>query len=278
MKKRIKLFLSKVKSKLFRSTIIPIYINIEKSNNLEQKVALIVGGSGGIGFGIAKSYIENGAKVILAGTNIKKLKENCRILGDNAKFIQCDIENISGLNNVIKEAINAFPEEKISILVNSAGVHSGINFNEIQEKTYDKIMNVNLKGMYFMCQKMAEYMILNKIKGNILNVSSASALKPAKTPYELSKWGVKGLTLGLSMELIPYGIVVNAIGPGPVNTSMIKETGFDDLKWEVNPSGRIATVEEIGTWAVYMVSDIGRLVVGDTFYVSGGSGTICIDK
>ena len=116
----------------------------------------------------------------------------------------------------------------------------------------------------------------NKVKGNILNVSSASALKPGWTPYEISKSGVKSLTLGVAAKLIKHGITVNAIAPGPVATKMIGMENSCDLAWPANPAGRVATPEEIGNMAVFMVSDSGKLIVGDTFYMTGGSGTISL--
>ena len=121
-------------------------------------------------------------------------------------------------------------------------------------------------------------MIENHIKGHILIVSSASSAKPGWTPYEISKNGVKALTLGFADKLIKHGIVVNSIAPGPVSTPMLGKNDTSDIAWEGNPTGRMSTPAEIANWALFMVSDIGNMVVGDTFYISGGSGTICLDK
>lgn len=111
-------------------------------------------------------------------------------------------------------------------------------------------------------------------------MSSASALKPGWTPYEISKRAVNGLTLGFADKLIRYGIVVNGIAPGPTATPMLGKVvdGDLDLEWNANPSGRMSTVEEIANLALFMVSDLGNGIVGDTFFLTGGSGTICIDK
>ena len=165
---------------------------------------------------------------------------------------------------------------KIDILVNSAGLVSHHDFFYMSEKEYDSIMDVNAKGTYFMSQAVGKYMIENKIKGHILNVTSSSALRPAWTPYQMSKWAVRGLTLGLADALLPHGIVVNPIAPGPVATPMLGKFEGDSIYNETSPSGRYAMPEEIAQLAVFMVSDMGNLIVGDTFYMTGGSGTITL--
>ena len=117
-------------------------------------------------------------------------------------------------------------------------------------------------------------MIENGIKGHILNLSSSSSLRPAWTPYQMSKWAVKGLTLGLADIFLPYGIIVNAIAPGPVATPMLGREEEDSLYCAEQPSGRYAVPSEIAALAVFMVSDMGNLIVGDTFYMTGGSGLL----
>ena len=253
-----------------------ISVPIVKSTDqiLDGKVAFITGGSGGIGFGIAKRFTESGGKVILAGTNEEKLKDNItKLSAGTATYVIFDARKVASFYDVIIEAekkINA----TINVFVNSAGVHGNKQFLDVDEETYDAVLDVNTKATYFMCQAAGKYMIQNDVKGHILNVSSAAALKPAWTPYEVSKWGVRGMTLGIADELLPYGVVVNAIGPGPVATSMLGRREEDTLYTEYTPSHRLATPEEIGQLAVIMVSDMCNLVIGDTFYISGGSGTV----
>ena len=171
-------------------------------------------------------------------------------------------------------AIEQFPEKRLDILVNAAGVHGNQCFGEVSEETWDSVLDVNLKGMFFMTQAVGNYMKNNNIKGHILNVSSAAALKPGYTPYEISKSGVKSLTLGVAAELIQYGIIVNAIAPGPVATEMLGRKEGDTLYTDCVPAMRFATPSEIAQLAVIMASDMCNLVIGDTFYISGGSGTI----
>lgn len=176
----------------------------------------------------------------------------------------------------VKVAASMFSSNEIDILVNSAGVVSHSDFFHMTEEEYDIIMNINARGTFFMSQAVGNFMIEKKTKGHILNVSSSSSLRPAWTPYQMSKWAVKGMTLGLADMLLPYGIIVNAIAPRPVATPMLGKYEGDSIYSASFPSGRFAMPEEIANLAVFMVSDMGDLIVGDTFYMTGGSGTISL--
>ena len=117
----------------------------------------------------------------------------------------------------------------------------------------------------------------NSISGNILNIASSSSLRPAASAYTLTKWGTRGLTLGLAKTFAPYGITVNGIAPGPTATPMLNKKEGDDLAFPGNPLGRFALPEEIANMAVFLVSDMGRSIVGDIVYMTGGSGLVTFD-
>ena len=117
----------------------------------------------------------------------------------------------------------------------------------------------------------------NSIQGNILNIASSSSLRPATTPYILSKWGIKGLTIGLAKILIKDGIVVNGLAPGPTATPMLHKDINDDLYIANNPSERFTTPDEIANMAVVLTSSMGRMIVGDTIYMTGGAGILTVD-
>lgn len=123
---------------------------------------------------------------------------------------------------------------------------------------------------------MGRYMRDNGIKGNILNIASSSSLRPAVSAYTLTKWGIRGLTLGLAKALASYGITVNGIAPGPTATPMLGKAEGADISFP-NPLGRYALPEEIANMAVFLVSDMGRSVVGDIVYMTGGSGLVTFD-
>ncbi len=256
-----------------KKVAVPVPINATAL--LEGKVALITGGSGGIGFAMAQSFIKSGCKVVIAGTSESKLKACCEeVGGENIVPLVIDVTDVKAMPEKVQMAAGMFPENRLDILVNSAGVVNQTDFLSISEQEYDRVMDINAKGTFFMSKAMAQYMIKNGINGHILNVSSSSALRPAWTPYQMSKWAVRGFTLGLSDTLLPYGIVVNAIAPGPVATPMLGKRKGDNIYHETSPSGRYALPEEIAALATFMVSDMGKLIVGDTFYMTGGSGTI----
>lgn len=142
--------------KLFKSkNVVPIYLRKDGNKMLDGKTALITGGASGIGFGIAKAFIEAGSKVIIAGRNEEKLSKACEKLGNNAKFAVLDVSKISIISDKIEEASKLFnPNGQIDILVNSAGTHGNQLFIDVTEDTFDSVIDINLKGTYFMCQKM----------------------------------------------------------------------------------------------------------------------------
>lgn len=243
---------------LHGTPVVTVKANIAQlSSNtlLKNKCALITGGTSGIGLSIAKAFISAGAAVVITGRDQVKIDVAVRELKEMTK----------GNNNVWGIALdNTMPElfadrwdtilkltegKKIDILVNNAGVLGGhISSSSIDE--YDKVMNTNLRGVFFLSQLVGHYMKENGIQGNILNVASSSSLRPAASAYTISKWGIRGLTLGLARVLSPYGITVNGLAPGPTATPMLMKKTTDNLAFERNPLGRYALPEEIANMAV----------------------------
>lgn len=256
---------------------IPVIEIKQQDQLLEGKTVLITGGTGGIGKEIAKAALGAGAKVVLVGRNETKLLQTKEELqfGDKVKILQYDIANNSSILQMVDDAFSLFDDKRIDILVNAAGTIDNTDFLHVTEEIFDKIINTNLKATYFVSQEVSRHMIEKGIKGHILNVSSSSAIRPASTPYQLSKWGINGLTRGMANSLLPYGIVVNAIGPGPTATSMLgfnSEDGIDNN----SPSKRYVLPEEVANVALMLVSGMGDMIVGETYYITGGSGTISL--
>lgn len=161
------------------------------------------------------------------------------------------------------------------ILVNNAGFVGGSGFGNTSEEDYDAIMDTNLKGAYFLSQTVAKRWIRDGVTGNILNVCSASSLRPGDSPYILSKWGLRTLTVGMAKQLIKHGIVGNGLAPGVTNTDKFAN-GKDDLSKPGNPSGRMLTKEEVGNMAVVLISPLCRMVVGDILYMTGGGAIVTL--
>lgn len=250
---------------------------LPSSDLLKNRCALITGGTSGIGYSISKAFLKAGASVIITSRN----KEN---IDSTVKQLE-KYGNISGtiLNNT---QINSFQptlygllsknSSSIDILVNNAGVNCPSMPNATEED-FDKVLDTNLKATYFLSQLFGEYWKENHIKGNILNIASASSLRPANSPYTLSKWGLRGLTLGLAKVLGQEGITVNGIAPGPTATPMMHKGNSDNIYLERLPLGRYITPEEIANMAVFLVSDMGRSIMGDIIYMTGGAGLLTYD-
>lgn len=272
-----------LKKKMIKTKKEQICIPCLEGHFLDGRKALVTGGSSGIGYAIAKSFLMNGADVVLCGRDEVKL--------ENAKqrlCIECKCKNLRIDTLVIdiskveemKKRLWIYLDKgniKIDIFVNNAGINGGDLFPNTSEECYDRILETNLKGMYFISQEIVSYMIRNQIQGNILNITSSSAIRPAISPYIISKWGERGLTLGMAKKYLPYGIIVNGLAPGSTLTPMLKKNADNDLNLEYSPTGRYAAPEEIGNLATVLVSSMGRMIVGDTIYATGGAGIITVD-
>lgn len=248
--------------------------HVEPTNLLENRVALITGGGSGIGKAIAKSFAESGAIVIIAGRKEEKLiKAKKEIFGGNVYILQIDTTDTSSIPNKIKEAEQLLGGRTIDILINNAGV-SGGEISTTNEIEFDKIINTNIKGTFFMSKYFGEYMRDRGIKGNILNIASSSSLRPATSAYNISKWGIRGFTIGLARLLAPHGITVNGIAPGPTATPMMMKNNEKNMAKPNSLIKRWILPEEIANMAVFLVSDMGKSIVGDIVYMTGGAGNV----
>lgn len=245
---------------------------------LQNRVVLITGGSSGIGKEIARACLASGAKVVITARNKRKLEltvDELRKVSQEIYSISLDISHVGDMPNVITEAEH-MAGAKLTTLINNAGIASG-SFDCLKESEFMAVLETNLKGTVFMSKCFSDYLINHKIKGNILNVVSSSGLRPALSAYEISKWGLRGFTAGLAKKLIPYGIVVNGIAPGPTATPMLMNEGERNLAHPTNPSGRFTTPEEVANLAVYLISDMARQIVGDIVCMTGGAGITTFD-
>ncbi len=187
------MILGKIKSFLKRITdrrpVIKCEITaLQPSELLKGRCALITGGTSGIGYSIAEAFLNAGAEVILTGRSMERLTNTCEKLSEKGKIrgFVLDNTNVSTFEEVLSTMLAG--DRKIDILVNNAGVNYQGMPNVVEEE-YDQVLDTNLKGTFFLSQLFGKYMVANEIKGNILNICSASSLRPANSPYTLSKWG-----------------------------------------------------------------------------------------
>lgn len=275
IKKTVKTILKALLSSIQPKTVIKAVITQLAPNELlKDRYALVTGGTSGIGLAIAEAYLKSGAKVVITGrseTRLQKAVKDLSVYGECCGVVM-DITNTETIDRDFKKVVSKYGQ--IDILVNNAGV-SGATIADATPEEFDKVLDTNLKGVFFLSQVVGKYMIKNNIHGNILNISSASSIRPAACAYTISKWGIRGFTLGLARTLLPYGIVVNALAPGPTATPLLnKNANSDDLALPRTPSGRFALPMEIANMAVVLVSNMSRLVVGDTVFMTGGAGNV----
>lgn len=255
-------------------------ISLQRNQLLQGRCALITGGTSGIGFSIAKSFIDAGAKVVITGRNNEKVESALKRLPEGkALGLVWDITRVNEFEEKFKYLLNSlmnnsFPQ--IDILVNNAGVNCQ-GMPNANEEDFDIVIGTNLKGTFFLSQMIGKYYVENNIKGNILNIASASSLRPADSAYTVSKWGIRGLTLGLAKSLGPKGITVNGIAPGPTATPMLIKEGQTNLSLDRIPLGRYIMPEEISNMSVILVSELGRSIMGDIVYMTGGAGNLTYD-
>ena len=263
-----------LKSSLFQGIIRrePVIIKDVESNLLQNKTAIVTGGNSGIGYAIAKKFVESGAKVVILARNPEKTKKAAEDL--QCEYIIADMTDTEKLIDTVQQYIQ---DKHIDILVNSAGVLDKEPMLAKTPQGYDTVMNTNLKAAYFMCQTIANHMLAKGIKGHILNISSSSSKRPGWGPYQLSKHGLNAMTEGFAMRLAPNGITVNGIAPGITATPMQDGNLVEGSLTYDNPMRRAQAPEEIANLAVFMVSDLGNSIIGDTVLMTGGSGNLSIN-
>jgi glucose 1-dehydrogenase len=245
---------------------------------LEDKVAIVTGGARGIGLAIARRYLREGAKVVIADIDESAGAAVARELGANCRFAAADIGKGRDAESVVADACEAFG--KLDILVNNAGIIHTADFLELEEADFDRVLRVNLKGAFLTGQAAARRMVAQvkagAAPGAIINMSSVNAVVAIanQVPYCVSKGGLDQLTKVMALSLAPHGIRVNAIGPGSIMTDILKGVATDkEAKRRLlarTPLGRIGDPEEIAAIAVFLGGAEASYVTGQTIYADGG--------
>ena len=245
------------------------YANItysSPSEALKGKRIIVTGGTSGIGLAMAKRFVEEGAIVLIAGRNEANLEQQSQIIGCHA--LPLDLTQVETFADFVKHA-----EEKlggIDGLVNNAGMslHEW-TFTAVKPEGFDKQIATNLKGPFFLTQKVIVNMLKNKTQGQILFISSETGEMADIRPYGLSKAAINSLVQGLAYLYIKQGIRVNAIAPGVTATKM---AGYKDqnINCPFNPNGRAYLPEEIAETAVFLLSDASGCISGQIITCNNG--------
>ena len=245
---------------------------------LQDKVAIITGSRRGIGKGIAIAFAKEGCKVVVSDyvedKDGKNTVDEIKKLGSDAIFVKADVSKERDVKNLVDKAVKKFG--KLNIIVNNAGIVSFGTADTLTEKDWDKVINVNLKGVFFGTKYAAKQMLKQGKGGRIINISSIAGLVgfPGISAYCASKGGVTEFTREAALDYASKGITVNAIDPGVIVTDMTKdmienkETNKNLL--ENTPVGRFGKPEDIGNAAVFLALDESSFITGHNLVVDGG--------
>lgn len=242
--------------------------------DLTGKTAMVTGGNQGIGWAIATMLAQHGARLVVNYPDDTRYPDRLRELGENALAVRANVARLEEIDTMF-----AFLDERvgpIDILVNNAGIYPRANVLDLDEATWDAVLDVNLKGTFFCAQAAARRMAAHG-SGRIINIASDSALIPAASGahYCASKAGVVALTKSLALGLAPQGILINAIAPGLTDTAQprhgMTEAEIAAYGRESIPMGRIAMPEDIARAALFLASELAAFVTGQTIFVNGGS-------
>ncbi len=246
--------------------------------DLSGKIAIVTGGNRGIGFAIAEGLAQHGAHVIIANRGAAQGQEAAVRLQDQglaAEAIPTDVSDAKAVARLVNNVLDR--HGGIDILVNSAAVILRKPVEDVTEEEWDYIMATNLRGAFLCCRDVGRHMI-QKRRGKIINISSnvSQVVQPLRSIYSVSKAGLSHLTRAMALEWAPYGVNVNAIGPGPtltdINRQYFKEHP-EDLKARIDeiPMGRIgAPADQVGA-AVFLASPASDFMTGQTIIVDGGT-------
>ena len=246
-------------------------------NRLDGKVALITGGARGIGFGIAKKFVEEGARVVIADVLCEESTQAAEELGGMAQAYQIDLRSRQAIFDMA-DAVHA-QYGHIDILVNCAGVARPCPTMKLPEDLLDEVIDINMKAPLFCCQAVGRHMRKDG-GGSIVNISSGNTrmINVGRVPYGITKGAVNLLTQQLGAEWAMYNIKVNAIAPGWIRTEMVErplKAGILDEKkiLSVSPIGRFGQVEEVANLACFLSCDESDYIVGQIIFADGGWNT-----
>ena len=248
------------------------------STLLQGKVAIVTGGNSGIGKSIVEYLAELGAKVVIDYRShpeaTEALEEEIGSYGGSSYGVQADVGKLEDLQRLVDTAVNKYG--KLDIMVNNAGIETRTSILDTTPDDFDKVLNVNLRGVFFATQYAAKQMIAQGSGGRIINISSVHEdwPMPNNTPYCVAKGGVRMLTRTAGVELASKGVTIVNVGPGAVATPINDSTmNNPELLAKLNaaiPMGRMAQPEEIAKVVGFLASDAASYITATSIFADGG--------
>ncbi len=246
--------------------------------DLAGKTALVTGATGGIGAEIARTFHKAGATVAISGRQLEKLEALKAELGDRIVVTPCDLADRAQVARLIEEATKGLGG-RLDILVNNAGLTKDNLFMVMKDEQWDDVIAVNLTSTFMLCRAAARAMLRNKTGfGRIINISSVSGVfgNPGQGNYAASKAGMIGMTKSLAREVANRGITANCIAPGFIKTSMT-EVLSDKQQADIAamiPAQRFGSPQDIAAGVLYLASDAGGYITGQTLHINGGMAMV----
>ena len=248
------------------------------AERFKGKVAVVTGSSSGIGQAIAVRLGSEGASVVIDYRGHPEGAEDTRkqieSAGGKSIIVQADVSKVADTNNLIEQAWQQLGG--CDILVNNAGIEKGADFWDVTEADYDAVLDVNLKGVFFLTQAFVRSLRDAKKSGRVVNISSVheDMVFPHFASYCASKGGLRMLMRDLAVELGPLGITLNNVAPGaiitPINKGLLDDKAKLDPLLRNIPLGRLGTSEEVAGLVAYLASDEAAYITGSTFIIDGG--------
>ena len=246
-------------------------------SRLDGRVVIVTGGVRGIGRSISMVMAEEGAKVTACYSRgedeAEKLRDWFRRQGLNGSVMKADVTNPDDVQNLVDRVYET--HGRIDVLVNNAGIIRDLLLVQMETDDWDRVIGVNLKGVFLCTRAAVRYMMLQK-SGKVINLSSVAAEQGGKghCNYSASKGGINSFTRSIAVELAPKGITVNAVAPGVIQTEMSKKLmkrGADEVLSRI-PLKRLGTPEEVAGVVLFLASDDANYITGEVIRVSGGMG------
>jgi gluconate 5-dehydrogenase len=243
--------------------------------DLTGKIALITGGGTGLGLGMSRALIDAGAFVVITGRRADKLKEACALCGSNSGYIVNDITDQKGIPGLVTEIEDNYGP--IDILINNAGINLKKHTLEVSDEEFQSIIHTNVNGLFSLTREVAKKM-KDRNSGSIIMITSMAAMYGLSfvSAYAASKSAVLGMSRVLASDLAPFGIRVNCIAPGFIESPMLlKALNADPERknkvLERTPMNSFGTPQDIGYAAVYLASDASKFITGINLPVDGGN-------